>query len=110
VGALAVERVAREDRRGVRRGRPALGGRHDDLLLLRGAAALALLLHQGLEARGVDRDAALGGDHLGQVKREAVGVVELEDDRAREEPRGGGLVKALEAALEGPAEALLLGL
>ena len=53
--------------------------------LLGRAAALALLLHQGLEPCGVDGDPPLGGDDLRQVE-EAVGVVELEDDGAAEEP------------------------
>ena len=111
VGALrGVERVAREEGRRMRVVRRALGGRHDDLLLLRGAPALPLLLHERLEARRVDRDAALGGDHLGQVEGESVGVVELEDDRARERTGRRGLVEAPQPALERPAEALLLGL
>ncbi len=48
------------------------------------AAALALLGEGGLEARAVDRDPVLGGQLHGQVDREAVGVVELERDRAVE--------------------------
>src|ERR1019366_5502986 len=104
-----VEGVAREDGRGRGRAGGPLGRRDDDLPLLRRAPALALLLHEGLEPGGVDREAALDGEHLGQVQGEAVRVVKLERDRVRERALGGRLLEAPEAALERPAEALLLG-
>ncbi|OPZ59193.1 MAG: hypothetical protein BWY87_01126 [Deltaproteobacteria bacterium ADurb.Bin510] len=44
----------------------------------RGPRQLALLLHLGLEAILVHGEALLGGDVLGQIEREAEGIVELE--------------------------------
>ena len=87
----------------------ALGGGDDDFLLGRGAAAGALLLHELLEPGGVDSEAALGGEQLRHVEREAVGIVELEGVGAADlRGAGGGLVENGEAALDGAAEALLL--
>ncbi len=106
---VGVDRVAGEEGGSVRRRAAALSRRDDDLLLLGRAAPLPLLLHQGLEALRVDGDPPLGGDHLSQVQRKPVGVVELEHGLAWEGPGRGRLVEALQAALERPAEALLLG-
>ena len=53
--------------------------------------ARALLLHQLLEALVVDRESLLGEQLLGQVVREAVGVVQLEGV-LRVDPRGAVLV------------------
>jgi hypothetical protein len=69
--------------------------------------------HELVEAFDIDREPALGGEELGHVEGEAVGVVELEGD-------GGwngrmslvGLVGPMEkreAAVEGAAEGFLLG-
>ena len=52
-------------------------GEFDDLLLLRGAGAGLLLVHQLVEAGDINGQAALAGHQLGEVEREAVGVVEL---------------------------------
>src|SRR5690606_2059662 len=78
VGLGFVDDVADERRRIGGGGFLALGGGDDDLFLGRGASAGALLLHESLELGGVDGEAALGGEQLGHVEREAVGVVELE--------------------------------
>ena len=86
----------------------AVGGRGAD------TGTLALLLHQLLEAGVVDREAALGKQLLGQVVREAVGVVELEGlgrvDPGRLARLGIGHqpLEQLAAPLQGAAEALLL--
>ena len=76
--------------------------------------SLALLLHQLLEARVVDREPLLGEQLLGQVVGEAVGVVELEGVGGVD-PGGVGVlgldhqpIEQLGAALQGTAEALLL--
>ena len=72
-------------------------------------AACALLLHQLLERVDVHRGAALGGDHLGEIEREAVGVVQLEGQvsadalRARQRLGEEGV-----AAIEGAEEELVL--
>src|SRR5262245_12885133 len=49
-----------------------------------GARALALRLHRGREALLVDREPVAAQHVLGQVDREAEGVVEAEDRRSRE--------------------------
>ena len=74
----------------------------------------ALLLHQLLEALVVDREALLGEQLLRQVVGEAVGVVQPERVGGVD-PRGLLLARALDqlaqhlaAAVERPAEALLL--
>ena len=79
------------------------------------AGPLALLLHQLLESLVVDAEPALGDQLAGQVVGEAVGVVELEGVLGGD-PRGAGgervgdqPVEELAAAVEGAAEALLLG-
>ena len=78
------------------------------------AGALALLLHQLLEAAVVDREALLGQQLLGQVVGEAVGVVQLEGVGGVD-PGGAGLLglgdqllQQLGPALQRAAEALLL--
>ena len=45
-------------------------------------ARVALLVHRGVEAGLVEREAAPAQDVLGEVDREAERVVELEDDLA----------------------------
>ncbi len=50
----------------------------DDLFLLRLARALALFLHQLLEAFRVDGQPAFARHQFGEIERETVGVVELE--------------------------------
>ena len=103
--------------------RRRLGGEGDHLLVavlgaVRGGgadpSALALLLHQLLEAPVVDREALLGEQLLGQVVGEAVGVVQLEGVGGVD-PGGAGLLglgdqplEQLAAALQRAAEALLL--
>ena len=66
------------------RGRSRLG-ELDDLLLLGGAGAGPLLVHQLVEAGDINGQAALAGHQLGEVEREAVGVVELESATASPE-------------------------
>ncbi len=78
-----------------------------------GAGTLALGLHLALEAFLVEGQAALAGDVVGQVHREAVGVVQLEhhiagDDAALE--LGQVLLEDLQALLQGLGELLFLGL
>src|SRR5690606_18174194 len=79
-----------------------------------GAGALTLLLHGGVEAGLVDRDAVLAADERGEVGGEAVGVVELEGDApvqagaARGRQAAELLVEALDARGDRAAEALLL--
>ena len=51
-------------------------GQFDDLLLLGGAGAGALLFHSLLEAGLVHRQAAFAGHELGEVEGETIGVVE----------------------------------
>jgi hypothetical protein len=77
-----------------------------------GAAAGALRLQLGLEARRVHPVAALRRHQLGEVDGEAEGVVQLEDlapRRPRRSRRGGQLVEALHPRADGGQEALLLG-
>ena len=80
----------------------------------RAARALALLIHQGLEALVVDGEALFGEQLLGQVVREAVGVVQAKgvlgvDPRGRVPLRiGDQLRQQLGPAVERAAEALLL--
>ena len=52
-------------------------GEFDDLLLLGRAGAGFLLVHQLIEARDINGQAALAGHQLGEVEGEAVGVVEF---------------------------------
>ena len=77
-----------------------------------GARGLALALHGGLEARLVHFDAALAGDVLGEVEREAVGVIEAEGLGAGNPAAAalGDLVEDAHAGVERFGEALLLGL
>ncbi len=75
--------------------------------------ALALGLHLALEALLVQRQLALAGDVAGEIHRETVGVVQLEDhlagnDAARE--FGQVLFENLQALLQGLGELLFLGL
>ena len=57
-------------------------GKRNDFLLLRGAGAGLLLLHQLVEAFHVHGQTTFAGHQLGEVERETVGVVELESDDA----------------------------
>ena len=88
----------------------AVGGRRPGA----GPGALALLVHQRLEALVVDREALLGEQLLGQVVGEAVGVVELEGVLGVDPRRalllrlGDQLREQLGAAVERAPEALLL--
>ena len=81
-----------------------------------GAAPVALALHGYLVAGAVDAEAALTGHDLGEVGREAEGVVELEDVVSRDRLAalcGGGLrdfVEEGDAPLQRAEEALLFGL
>src|SRR5208282_758167 len=68
----------------------ARGGSRGDLdlrctsriVFARSAAALALLIHQAVELRRVDLDRVVAQHVLGEIEREAIGVVELESDFA----------------------------
>ena len=66
------------------------------------------LVHLLVEARFVDREPALGGHQLGEVQREAVGVVEHKGVLGRDLPAGrqarGGLLEQRDAAVQGLAE------
>ena len=65
------------------RGRLGLDlGQLDDGLLLRGAGAGLLLLHQGVEAGHVHGQAALAGHQLGEVEGEALFVIKAEREGA----------------------------
>ena len=81
-----------------------------------GAAPVALALHGHLVARAVDAEAAFACHDLGEVGREAEGVVELEDVVAGDGLAalgGGGLrnfVEEGDAPLQRAEEALLFGL
>ena len=80
---------------------------------LGGAGALALLLHEVLEALLVDAHVPLRGDLAGEVEGEAVGVVELEGDLGRQLRAGVAgapqrLVEDAHALLQGVTEADLL--
>src|SRR5690606_37688217 len=79
--ALAL--VAEED--GIAQSRSQLQVEVRDRLLARArkGGALALLLEEAAEGVLVDEEALLLGDDPGQVHRESVGVVELEDDVTR---------------------------
>ena len=78
-----------------------------------GAGAALLLGHGGVEAIHVDVVAGAGGDLDGQVDGEAVGVVQLEGDLARQRGAGletlEGLIEVGAARVERVGEALLLG-
>jgi hypothetical protein len=102
-------------------GRRRLGGELDHRLVAvgrrrRAAAACprALFVHQRLEALVVDRQALLGQELLGQVVREAVGVMEAEGilgvdpGRLRLLSLGDELREQLGPAVQRAAEALLL--
>ncbi len=71
-----------------------------------------LLGHGGLEALGVDGQALGAHCVLGEVQREAVGIVELEGDIAGQHPAlaepGGRFLEDDVAAAEGALEAFLL--
>src|SRR6266487_354616 len=102
------------------RGTEALEQRGKRLVILRldertcRAAALLLALHRLLEAGGIDREALLPRDLLGQFHREAVRIVKFEDLfagnhhllpllQAREQ-----LIQQRESSVEGLAKLLLL--
>ena len=74
-------------------------------------AARALFVHGDIEARFIDGHATRPENVLGQIKREAVGVVELEGDIAREHAILAQLrcciVQQREATAERALEALL---
>ena len=78
------------------------------------AGALALFVHQCLEALVVDAETALGDELAGQVVGESIGVVELEGILGGDPRRAcvSGLaeqpIEELAAAIERVAEALLL--
>lgn len=77
------------------------------------AGALALGLHLALEAVLVDGQLALAGDVIGQVDREAIGVVQLEHHVAGNHAAlqfGEVLFEDLQALLQGLGELLFLGL
>ncbi len=57
----------------------------DDLLLLRRPRPRALLFHQCLEASGIDGEPPLARHQLGEIEREAIGVVKFESEVAREQ-------------------------
>ena len=75
---------------------------------------LALAIHGGVEAGGVDLDAARFEHVLGEIDGKAIGVVELERDLARQPvalpEAGGGLVQEPQAPDERALEAALLEL
>ena len=75
-------------------------------------AATTLLGHRRIEARGVDVDAALPGDLLRELEREAERVVQAERDVATQDLRLAQLrdllVEDREAVAHGLAEVLLL--
>src|SRR2546425_985915 len=75
----------------------------------RRARAPPLRRERALEAVGVHRLAALGRDHLREVEREAVGVVQLERLLAGDDLRTLQFVQPREPALDGLEEAVLLG-
>ena len=100
-------------------GLPALlGERHEDRVALdrshlaRLPRALLLGGELALEARGVDPEAPVAGELLGEVERQAVGVVEAEHlgpGQGRPGGKGAGdLLEDGEGLLEGRPEALLL--
>lgn len=77
------------------------------------AGALALGLHLALEAVLVDGQLALAGDVIGQVDREAIGVVQLEHHVAGNHAAlqfGEVLFEDLQALLQGLGELFFLGL
>ena len=79
-----------------------------------GARRLALAGHGGVEAGDVDRPALRAQRVLGEVEREAEGVVEAERDLARQRralaQAAGLLLEQAQAALERAAEVGLLEL
>ena len=82
---------------------------------LPGPSRLFLLtLHRGVEASEIDADAARLQSILGQIEREAEGVVELERDIAGEHVAAaqivGGVIEQDEAALKGAPEPCFLEL
>src|SRR4029077_1543776 len=80
------------------------------LELARRAGASTLLFHRALEALAVHGHAALGGDLLGELEREAIRVVEREGVLAADAPGATGqqVVETRESGLEGLHEAVLL--
>ena len=85
--------------------------RRDGVIFARGASALLLLVHQAVEAGDIDVDRMIAQHVLGQIEREAVGVVELERDFARQRMAAALLdarefgVDQFEPAIERLAEA-----
>ena len=85
------------------------------LLQALGAGALLLLLHLSMEAFLVDLQALLRSDFLGQVQREAEGVVELKDVQAAQQVLVGLLqavdhvVQDVHAGVDGTGKVCLLG-
>ena len=59
-------------------------GEGNDFALLGGFGTFALLLHEHLESRRVYGEAAFASEEFGEVEREAVGVVEFENEVAGE--------------------------
>src|SRR5690606_11961901 len=109
--ALAL--VAEED--GIAQSRSQLQVEVRDRLLARArkGGALALLFEEAAEGVLVDEEALLLGDDPGQVHRESVGVVELEDDVTREDGRLAATrvdlrLNQRQAARKRPPESLLL--
>ena len=86
-------------------------GEFDDLFFLGGAGSLALLIHQRVEAGGIDDEAAFSGHEFGEVEGKSVGIVELESERCGDR---GGLwsggeakhltFKEIDATIEGAVE------
>ncbi len=78
--------------------------------LRRGPGALALLAHGGVEAGPIDFDPGVASQLLGQLDREAVGVVQGEGHVARQHlrPGGEGLLQPTEAGAQRAVEARLL--
>lgn len=86
-------------------------GEFDDLFFLGGAGSLALLIHQRVEASGIDDEATFSGHEFGEVEGESVGIVELESEGCGD---GSGLwsggeakhltFKEIDATIEGAVE------
>ena len=76
------------------------------LLLLGSLGALALLLHELVEADGIHLQPALAGHEGGQVNRESVGIVQLEGEIAGNLAGGGHfLIEELQASVQRFVEA-----
>ena len=107
--ALVLEVLVAAERRSRRRASSRAA--QVDAELARRARAFALRFHRLLEARLVDREPALARDVGGEVDREAVGVVELEDglagDRLALAASLIALVEQRHAVLERLGESLL---